>query len=40
MMDILNMREIQETKQYLGIFTGGITEKNISGFSLVLFHGK
>lgn len=28
MMDILNMRERHEAKQYLGIFTAGVTEKN------------
>lgn len=28
MMDILNMRERHETKQYLGIVTAGIREEN------------
>lgn len=39
MRDILNKRE-RDMKQYLGIFIARITEENISGFSLLLFHGK
>jgi len=32
-MDILKERERNETKQYLGIFTAGVTEESTSGFS-------
>lgn len=33
-MDILNERERNEVKQYIEIFTGGVTEESTSGFSL------
>lgn len=39
-MDRLNERERNEVKQYLGIFTAGVTEESTSGFSPLLFHGK